>query len=342
MNINLELPADSALNAYSAFGLHLVSDKPLPGFLIAQTGVPELQVFFGGKVPRHAGQKSIRREVPEVPGLVYETIPGKDSLEIRIVHESGSIVLMIKDATVNFEWSHGIDARTVEAVFCGIILKSIALWRQKFALHAGATENPEGKALVIAGKKGAGKSTLLAGFYAAGARIVAEDMAALSQRDGHWRVHSGARILKLLPQAAAALVRGPRQTPDAGEWHSDHPSTADYLRSQKVLMDTTARDGVRGPDSLPLAAIYLLGSRLPAGAPVALERLGKPQAVALLAQELSEVPEMLEPREDKQAALQNVLALVQDVPIYKLQLPNDLSRVQTIARQLLQGAPATV
>ncbi len=342
ININPQLPADSGLNAYSAFGLHLVSDEPLPGFLIAQTGVPELQVFFGGKVLRHAGQKSIRREVPEVPGLVFETIPGSDSLEIRIVHESGSICLMIKDATVNFEWSRGIDARTVKAVFCGIILKCIALWRQKFALHAGATENSEGKALVIAGKKGAGKSTLLAGFYAAGARIVAEDMAALSQRDGNWRVHSGARILKLLPQAAAALARGIGQTRDASEWHSDHPSAADYLRSQKVLMDTTARDGVRGPDSLPLAAIYLLGSRLPAGAPVALESLGKPQAVALLAQELSEVPEMLEPREDKRAALQHVLALVQDVPIYRLQLPNDLSRVQTIARQLLQGAPATV
>jgi hypothetical protein len=349
MNIDLELPADSGISArpgqlypYSAFGLHLVSDQPLPGFLIAPTGVAELQVFFGGKVLRHAGQKSIRREVPEVPGLVFETIPGSDSMEIRIVHESGSIFLMIKDATVNFEWSRGIDARTVEAVFCGIILKSIALWRQKFALHAGATENPGGKALVIAGKKGAGKSTLLAGFYAAGARIVAEDMATLSQRGGNWRVHSGARILKLLPQAAAALVRSTGQTRDTVEWHSDHPSAADYLRNQKVLMDTTARDGVRGPDSLPLAAIYLLGSRLPADAAVALERLGKPQAVASLAQELSEVPEMLEPREDKKAALQSLLALVQDVPIYRLHLPNDLSRVQTIARQLLQGALATV
>jgi len=322
--------------------LCLVSDRPLPGFLIAETGVPELQVFFGGKMPCRAGQKSIRREIPAVPGLVYETILGSDSVEIRITHESGSIVLMIKDATVNFEWSRGIDARTVQGVFCGIILKSIALWRQKFALHAGATENSRGNALVIAGKKGAGKSTLLTGFYAAGARIVAEDMAALSQCDGNWRVHSGARILKLLPQAAAALARGAGQTRAAGEWHSDHPSVAEYLRNQKVMLDTTARDGVRGPDSLPLAAVYLLGARLPAGASVALERLRKPQAVASLAQELSEVPEMLEPREDKRAALRNVFALVQDVPIYRLHLPNDLSRVHSIAHQLMQGAPAPV
>jgi hypothetical protein len=327
---------------YSAFGLRLVSDEPLPGFLIAETGDPELRVFFGGKVLRHARQESIRHEVSDVPGLVFETRPRSDSMEIRIVHESGSIVVMIKDATVNLQWSRGIDARTVKAVFSGIILKSIALWRQQFALHAGATENNEGKALVIAGKKGAGKSTLLAGFYAAGARIVAEDMAALSRRDGDWRVHSGARILKLLPQAAAALEQGTGQTRDASEWHSDHPSAAHYLRNQKVLMDTTARDGVRGPESLPLAVVYVLGSRLPAGAPVALERLGKPQAVAALAQELSEVPEMLEPREDKKAALQNVLALAREVPVYKLRLPDDLSRVQTIARQLMQGALAMV
>jgi len=142
----------------------------------------------------------------------------------------------------------------------------------------------------------------------------------------------------LAPQTAAALGLGADGMLEAGEWHSDHTATAAFLRDQKILLDTTMRDGAHGPETLPLSAIYLLGSR--SSDALVLERLGKPQAVALLARELSAVPEMLEPREDKKAAVQNVLALVEDVPIYRLRLPNDLSHVQAVARRLMQGAVA--
>ena len=322
---------------YHAFDMHLVSDEPLPGFLIAGDGPANLQVFFGTELPPVAQQKVIRREVPGIAGLTYETGLGPDAMEIRVLHKSGSIRVVIQGATVSFEWSDGIDVRTVKALFSGMILKSIALWRQKFALHAGAVELACGKSLVIAGQKGDGKSTLLAGFYAAGARIVAEDMAVLSRREEDWQVHSGARLLKLLPQAAAALVQGADETLDAGEWYSDHPGTVALLRNQKVVLDTTTRDGACGPESLPLDAIYLLGPRSAAGNAVAFERLAKPQAMALLAKHLSEVPGVLAPRENKQAAVQSLLALASDIPIYSLCVPNDLSRVQAIARQLMQG-----
>lgn len=325
--------------SYQAFDLRLISDEPLPGFRVAEPGLSDIQVYFHAAVPQFTGQKTICRDVPEVPGLVYETVFDTDTMQIRVLHESGSIRLVLTGTTIAFEWSRGIDIRTVKALFCGMILKNIALWRGKFALHAGAVEIPGGKAIVVAGQKGAGKSTLLAGLHVGGAHLVAEDMAVLSQPGGSgWQVHSGARILKLVPQTAAALGLGAGGMLEAGEWHSDHAATAAFLRHQKVLLDTTARDGARGPESFPLAAIYLLGSR--SGDAFVLERLGKPQAVALLARELSAVPEMLGPREDKNAAVQNVLALVEDVPIYRLRLPNDLSHVQAVARQLMQGAVA--
>ncbi|MEI9889201.1 MAG: hypothetical protein WDN08_22380 [Rhizomicrobium sp.] len=337
-NWNTSLEMAGTFYSYQAFDLRLVSDEPLPGLRVGEPGLSDLQVYFRGKVPKLTGQKSIRRDVPEVPGLAYETIFGADAMQIRMLHESGSIRLVLTGTTIAFEWSRGIDIRTVKALFCGMILKSTALWRGKFALHAGAVEISGGKAFVVAGQKGAGKSTLLAGLYAAGARLVAEDMAVLSRSGGGWHVHSGARILKLVAQTATALGLDDGATLEAGEWHSDHSATAALLRSQKVLLDTTARDGAQGPKSLPLAAVYLLGSR--SGDDSVLERLGKPQAVALLARELSAVPEMLEPREDKKAAVQNVLALVQDVPIYRLRLPNDLSHVQAVARRLMQGVVA--
>jgi len=321
--------------SYQAFDLCLVSDEPLPGFRVAKPGLSDLQVFFNAAVPKLTGQKTICHEVPEVPGLIYETTFGSDAMQIRVLHESGSIRLVLAGTTIAFEWSRGIDVRTVKALFCGMILKSIALWRGKFALHAGVVKISGGRAFAVAGQKGAGKSTLLAGLYAAGARLVAEDMAVLSSAGDGWQVHSGARILKLVSQTAAALGLGADGMLEAGEWHSDHSATTAFLRNQKVLLDTTARDGVYGPESFPLAAIYLLGSR--SGDAFVLERLGKPQAVALLARELSAVPEMLEPREDKKVAVQNVLALVQDVPIYRLRLPNDLSHVRAVARQLMQG-----
>jgi hypothetical protein len=325
--------------SYQVFDLRLVSDEPLLGFRVAEPGLSDLQVFFHAAVPELVGQKTICHDVPEVPGLVYETTFGSDARQIRVLHESGSIRLVLTGTTIAFEWSRGIDIRTVKALFCGLLLKNIALWRGKFALHAGAVEISGGRAFVVAGHKGAGKSTLLAGLYAAGARLVAEDMAVLSRSGGSgWRVHSGARILKLVSQTAAALGLGVDGMHEAGEWHSDHAATAAFLRNQKVLLNTTARDGVYGPEPFPLAAIYLLGSR--SGDTLVLERLGKPQAVALLARELSAVPEMLEPREDKKVAVQNVLALVEDVPIYRLRLPNDLSHVRAVARQLMQGAVA--
>lgn len=328
------------LHHYMAFGLRLVSDAPLPGFLATESGATDLQVFFRAKVPDVEQRSAFRREVPEVPGLVYETVAGADATEIRVLHESGTIRLVIKGSSASFAWSSGIDIRTVKALFSGMILKSMALWRGKFALHAGAVEIPGTGTLVVAGQKGAGKSTLLAGFYAAGARVVAEDMAVLSRGDADWHVHSGARILKLSPQAAAVLAREAGGTSAVGEWHSDHPGTADFLRNQKVLLDTTGRDGARGAESSPLAAVCLLGPRSPESAAAVLERLDKPRAVALIAQELSEVPEVLLPKEDKKAALQNVLLLVRDVPVYRLRLPNDLSRVQAVAHQLMQGTLA--
>lgn len=326
------------LYSYHAFDLRLASDEPLPGFRAAEPGADDLQVFFRASMPNFAGQELKRRDVPEVPGLVYETSVGDGAMQIRVLHESGSIRLVVAGTTIAFEWSRGIDVRTVKALFCGMILKSIALWRGKFALHAGAVEIGCGKAIAVAGQKGAGKSTLLAGLYAAGARLVAEDMAVLSRSGDDWQVHSGARILKLVPQTAAALGLGSDEIFESGEWHSDHAATAAFLRNQKVLLDTTVRDDAGGPESLTLAAIYILGPR--SGDIFVLERLGKPQAVALLARELSAVPEMLEPREDKKAAVQNLLALVQDVPIYRLRLPNDLSQVHAVARQLMQGALA--
>src|SRR5437868_5138724 len=227
---------------YMAFGLRLVSDAPLPGFLAAESGATDLQVFFHAKLPDVAQLSAFRREVPEVPGLVYETVAGSNVTEIRVLHESGTIRLLLEGSRASFAWSSGIDIRTVKALFSGMILKSIALWRGKFALHAGAVEIP-------------GTGTLVIG----------------------------------------------------------------------------------GPDSSTLAAIYLLGERLPAGEAVACERLDKPRAVALIARELSEAPEVVLPRGDKMAALQNVLPLVRDVPVYRLRLPNDLSRVQDVARRLMHG-----
>jgi hypothetical protein len=213
---------------YSAYGLRIDSEFPLPGLLAAPAGDPDV-VLRAGEVepaPEPAPAPLFRGNAED--GCLYW-----DPVGATRISRGREVVL-----DVHPDAEEGV----VSVFLIGPVLGYLLTQRGLTALHASAVAL-DGQAVAFLGAAGWGKSTLAAALHARGHPVVADDIVAVRMDGGRAYVFPGFPQLKLWPEAALEL--------------GDDPAQLDRLvrTAEKRARPTPAGFP---EDELPLAAIYVL------------------------------------------------------------------------------------
>ncbi|MCL5271205.1 MAG: hypothetical protein M1457_11815 [bacterium] len=138
---------------------------------------------------------------------------------------------------------HGADPDYVCAYLLGVVLGVLLHQRGMLVLHASCIML-DGAACLFAGAMGAGKSTFAASLLPVGARLLADDIAAVEWRDGIPWAQAGYPMMRLHPDVAVRTI---------GVDRPFCPQPLAKLEKKGYLLDDFFE-----PKPYPIKAIYLL------------------------------------------------------------------------------------
>ena len=176
---------------------------------------------------------------------------------------------------------------------------------------------------MLLGNKQAGKSTTAAALLQHGATLLSDDLAALLPHEQGFRVPPGYQHVRLWPAALQTLFGGAREYPQV------------YSDNEKRYLKLDGNNNTHGQfcaDTMPLAAIYVLGQRLPAAsAPMITPLTAQEKLLELIAHTYGDavVNEQLRTHEFK------VLSrLAAAVPIRRLERPDNLTALSALSQAI--------
>lgn len=242
---------------YSAFGLLLESNLPIPGPQPMATNLP-------ADVSVHLGEKPAWIALdPEPQTEPYYSSPylgerSEPALRVWRLRGGAFHRLLYSDATqfivdsagtqVWATWPPGLTLEDTATYLLGPILGLVLRLRGTVCLHASAVAIAN-QAVVLLGPAGAGKSTTAAGFAQLGYPVFSDDVVPLSEDAAQFFVLPAYPHLRLWPDSVDSLFGSaealPRLTPT---W-------------DKRYLDLLRDAGSFQRERLPLAAIYFLGER---------------------------------------------------------------------------------
>lgn len=246
---------------YSAFGLSLGANRPVPG-LIPQSAaaLTDTRIWLDAA--------PLSRTIRHVPGDLWyvsdsgdENTPGLRVWRVsngdyyRLLYGDGTEFLVDRAGSeVWATWPASLTLEDTATYLLGPILGFVLRLRGVTCLHASAVAVGD-RAIALVGPAHAGKSTAAAVFGRMGHPVLGDDVAALVEREGTLHVQPAYPQLRLWPESVSLLYGSadalPRLTPT---W-------------DKRALDLT-RNGYRFQQQpLPLAAIYVLGDRSPDAEP---------------------------------------------------------------------------
>ncbi len=243
--------------AYRAYGLSLVSERPLPGLLPDSRPGPEaVRVRLGPLPPWASGDAVLRAPLRHVSA---EGAGGRPTLRVHVVGADGALLLDYADGTrfaldgtgteVWADWTEATTFEDTATYLLGPVLGLLLRLRGMLAVHAGAVE-VDGRAILLSGPAGAGKSTTTAALALAGHPVLTDDVAALREdAAGGWSVLPAFPRVRLWPDSAGALFGSADALP---------PITPGWDKRRLDL----GEEGLRFSDrAVPLGAVYLLAER---------------------------------------------------------------------------------
>ncbi|HEV7589108.1 MAG TPA: hypothetical protein VGO40_13420 [Longimicrobium sp.] len=260
---------------YLLYGLSVHSDVPLPGLRPDPApAAPDVRLSFGAHPVELACGSTDPWYVAERDGAGEEPAltvhRGGDGAWLRLRYADGTEFTLDAAATrVGCTWPAALaleDALTyLLGPVCGVLLRL----RGVTCLHASVVSPGGGGAVLLCGAAEAGKSTTAAALAARGARVLADDVAALEEVGGALRVRPAYPHLRLWPDAVRALYGEAAELP---------PLTPNW---EKRYLDLGAPGGAWHDAPLPVDAVYLLADREPGSAP-RLEALAPSRGVLAL------------------------------------------------------------
>lgn len=214
---------------YFAYGLRIRSEVALPE-LAEAGGAADVTIRFGSV-------DCSRTDAPE-NGLLWAT---EDEVCLSFAGIGSFLVRGGREIIV--DPAPGEDERWVRNAVLGPALGALLYQRGWLTLHASAT-SVGGVAVAFMADQMWGKSTMAAAMCAHGHRLVADDITAIENGGGRPSVSPGYPLLKLWPEAAAAVGENP----------------AVLLE----IMPNVHKRGLRtrhelSTKSVPLGCIYVLG-----------------------------------------------------------------------------------
>jgi len=197
---------------YSIYGLNVASDLPLAGVPAGRAPYPDV-VFAMERpyrlvVPAPASDETCWYEsdwIDEATGGPGLTIYRSDAGAFRILYSDG-VEFLIDGEGRRIVGGAPSEANLAD-VACyvtGPVLGFVLRLRGVIALHASAIEIGR-KAVLLVGDARSGKSTTAAVLATMGYKVITEDVAALSVKDGTLNVLTGCSEVALRPDAVASV-----------------------------------------------------------------------------------------------------------------------------------------
>jgi hypothetical protein len=220
-------------------------------------------------------------------------------------------------------WSDHLLLEDVSSILFGPVLTCLAMLRGKTCLHGSVIALAD-RALAILGASGAGKSTLALACIRRGARLVSDDLVLLEEVPAGFAARCGSPALRLRPQTAEALWGSFESLRPI--WSS--PRAARYKR----YLDLAGNDA-GGQSAVPLAAIIVLGSRLPGAETASFEPL--PPAPALATLMAHRPADFLSDREGHVRDFALLSRLASRIPINRLCWPDGFEGLDLLSERVL-------
>lgn len=313
---------------YSAFGLSLGTDHPIPGLVPQPAGRPADARIWLDPASLPAEVRDLPRELwYATPRITEEHPPAlrawrlDDGAYFRLVYSDGTEFLV--DGAGTGVWARWIDPLTIEdtaTYLLGPVLGFVLRLRGVTCLHGSAVALGD-RAVALVGPASAGKSTTAAFFARMGLRVMADDIVALVERDGEPWVQPAYPQLRLWPESVTLLYGSadalPRLTPN---W-------------DKRALDLAGGHGRFQRRALPLAAIYLLGGRSQRAGGVVVEDIAPAEALLTLVAN-SYVGYLLDaPMRAREFT--TLARVVTAVRMRRVTVPNDPARVPDLCRAIV-------
>jgi len=291
-------------NHYYVFGLRVRSALPLPELIpAADTEVPDVTIGLG-LIPEANGAEP---GLSVVDGALVLVIEGVAKYRI----ESGQ--------RITVEPEPGAPNRNVRLYLLGSAFGALLHQRGLLPLHANAIE-VGARAVAFMGASGEGKSTLAAWFHDRDYNVIADDVCVVRMTsDRRAFAAPGQQRLRLWKEALEASGRDP----------SIHVRS--FVGREDIdKFDVPFELQRRRTEDCELAAVYLL-----AAAPeFSIERLGGVQATQAVFDHTYRGFYVNEAGSQRQH-WKSAVALVQCIPIFRVDRPRDLSLMDEHGRRIL-------
>ena len=255
---------------YSVFGFSLQSNLRIPGLPLSASRADsaEIQVHMEASPGSDhvsdddTSHASLPKRLTYVSS--YTSEDGQPALRVWEITQGAILHLVYSDgtqfwldrkgSTVWVSWSELSSLENAASYLLGPVLGLLLRLRGVVCLHASAVAFAD-RCVAFVGGEGAGKSTTAAAFAKFGFGIVADDIVGLVEREGRFYVLPAYPHLCLWPESVEMLYGSPEALPR-------------LLHNWEKRRLALGEDGTRFEDrSLPLDAVYILGSRRTQAAP---------------------------------------------------------------------------
>lgn len=246
--------------------------------------------------------------------------------ELRYSLSAGELAFRISEAGARIElaWGEGLNPADAVPFLVGPGLGMALRLRGVICLHAATALSPAG-AVAIMGESGAGKSTTVSALLQAGWPLLCDDIAAVDAEAGRFSVRPGYPALRV-----AAANTAPLAALAAGIYPLWSDPEADEGRRYVDLEGTKAFK----PTPAPLAAIFLLGPRVPGAPQAQIERLAPREAVPALMENLYTQRSLLP--DERAASFAFCARLAAGVPVSRVRAPDELALLPALVADLAE------
>lgn len=305
---------------YSAYGLVIDSNRPLPGATPTGASAVDLTIdFIDDAAPSVDG--AARRTTDRL-GWQSTTRLASGDLLFRCASDGGAsawtLELSRDGSCIEVRSPPKLTDVTSYVVTRGLAASLVV--RGTPLLHACAIE-AAGGAMLVAGASGAGKSSLAAAALASGRALLTDDVAALVWHDNGLHVEPGLAQLRLEAATAAMLGWDPSGLPTV---------FVDPRLPRKRRLDLSPRDGSFCRDPRIVTAIHVLGPRSADGPHI--KRLSPTQALPLLLRNTF-ATDLLN-RADVAAILPFWARIAREIPIYEVRPAAEVRALPPLIRDL--------
>ena len=316
---------DQAHFFYSAFGLSIGSNQPIPGLLRAEKSLakPAIEVVWGAPPPdrvepaRAAEElyyESRMRDENDQPAFRIWRLADDEWLRMKYV-DGVEFWFDRRGTKVCCTRPESLTIADAAVYLLGPILGVLLRLRGVTCLHASAV-TLGGNSVVFAGPEGAGKSTTATALGRRGHPIVSDDIVAIEEHEGQFFVLPAHPYVCLWPESMEMLYGRHKAVPGfAPTW-------------DKARLDL-AEHGLKFQEQpIPLGAVCLLGARSTDSAPPCLERA--PSREGLLELVANSYGTNLLEKQMRASEFELLGRLVSRVPVWWLHPNGDGTRIETL------------